>query len=177
MTEKRRPGAYIEVYNGLKVTKQMVDAAELLISGCSLTESAERAGVAKPTLEKWIRHDEDFKRLLDTFSQGLMEEIKIELVVSARQALHTLQKLLHSENDQIRLSAARDILDRAGFKPTNKKEIDVTQTVNYFANMSDEELARFISLNPLEVIDVDVDEGEDDRSSTGEDGVYQAEES
>jgi len=42
--------------------------------------------------------------------------------------------------------------------------------------MSDEELARFISLNPLEVIDVDVDEGEDDRSSTGEDGVYQAEE-
>lgn len=177
MTEKRKPGAYIEVYNGLKVTKQMVDAAELLISGCSLTESAERAGVAKSTLEKWIRHDEDFKRLLDTFSQGLMEEIKIELVVSARQALHTLQKLLHSDNDQIRLSAARDILDRAGFKPTNKKEIDVTQTVNYFANMSDEELARFISLNPLEVIDVDVDEGEDDRSSTGEDGVYQAEES
>lgn len=177
MTEKRKPGAYIEVYNGLKVTKQMVDAAELLISGCSLAESAERAGVAKPTLERWLRHDEDFKKLLDTFSQGLLEEIKIELVVSARQALHTLKQLLHSDNDQIRLSAARDILDRAGFKPTNKKEIDVIQTVNYFANMSDEELAKFISLNPLEVIDVEVDEGADARSSTGEDGVYQAEES
>lgn len=177
MTEKRKPGAYIEVYNGLKATRQMVDAAELLISGCSVTESAERAGIAKSTLERWLRHDEDFKRLLDTFSQGLMEEIKIELVVSARQALHTLQQLLRSDNDQIRLSAARDILDRAGFKPTNKKEIDVTQTVNYFANMSDEELAKFISLNPLEVIDVEVDEGEDARSSTGEDGVYQAEES
>lgn len=177
MTEKRKLGAYIEVYDGLKATRQMVDAAELLISGCSLAESAERAGVAKSTLERWLRHDEDFKRLLDTFSQGLMEEIKIELVVSARQALHTLQQLLHSDNDQIRLSAAKDILDRAGFKPTNKKEIDVTQTVNYFANMSDEELAKFISLNPLEVIDVDVVEGEDDRGCTGEDGVYQAEES
>ena len=115
-------------------------------------------------------------KVIRNVQSGLLEEIKLELVVSAREALSTLQELLHSENDQIRLSAAKDILDRAGLKPYNKKEIDVTQTVNYFANMSDDELMKFISLNPSEVIDVEVDTGEDDRGSPGEDGIYQEEE-
>lgn len=176
MTKKRRQGAYIEVYDGLKVTKHMVDAAELLVSGYSVADAAEHLGINKNTITHWLRKDDDFKKLLETFSQGLLEEIKLELVISAREALSTLQGLLHSENDQIRLSAAKDILDRAGFKPSNKKEIDVTQTVNYFANMSDDELMKFISLNPSEVIDVEVDTGEDDRGSPGEDGIYQEEE-
>lgn len=166
-----RTGANLPVAAGVMVTKDMIDVAELMVAGYSYPEISKKTGVSTNTIHKWYREDADFKSVVAKFTEGLMAEIKVELVVSARQALETLQELLKSDNEQIKLSASKDILDRAGFKAANKQEVDVRQTVNYFATMSDDELAKFIDINANEVIDVESVQGSDGAGSTGEDGV------
>ena len=46
-----------------------------------------------------------------------------ELAAGSVSAAHILRTLLGSENDNVKLAAARDILDRTGWKPVEKKDI------------------------------------------------------
>lgn len=63
------------------------------------------------------------------------------LVRSSEEAALTLGRLLYTENVNIRLAAARDILDRTGWKPIERK--DVTSGGQPISNqplLSDEQL-------------------------------------
>ena len=56
------------------------------------------------------------------------DEVQFTLRDSAPKALQTLTHLLeHSFSDSVRLACAKDILDRAGFKPADRKEDYVQQ--------------------------------------------------
>jgi hypothetical protein len=68
------------------------------------------------------------------------------LVDNAHNAAYELTNLLSSRNENVRLAAARDILDRSGYKPIERKDITsagspIQSTVNI---ISDEELTKIL---------------------------------
>lgn len=68
------------------------------------------------------------------------------LIENAHNAAYELTNLLRSRNENVRLAAARDILDRSGYKPIERKDITsggniLNPTVNI---ISDEELTKIL---------------------------------
>jgi hypothetical protein len=73
-------------------------------------------------------------------------EVMKVLIKFASEAAHTLVHLIGSRNENIQLAAARDILDRSGYKPIERKDITsaggaLQPTVNI---ISDEELTKIL---------------------------------
>ena len=59
----------------------------------------------------------------------------------ASEALRTQKKLLNAKSEMVRYMAAKDILDRAGFKATDKLEVEENiSTVNPYDELSVDEL-------------------------------------
>jgi len=135
------------------LTKQKIDVAEMLIAGYSYKAISDALGVSESTIRKWLKSDEAFKELMFDLVAIVTDEIRIELVAASRAALRTLGELLQSSDEKIRLKAAQDILDRAGFNAKMKQEVDINNTYSYFTNLSDDELLRFIRLGMGEVVD------------------------
>ena len=62
-------------------------------------------------------------RLKRELAQEINLEVSYTLKSSAPQALTTLVNLMNESNsDSVRLACAKDILDRAGFRPADRKE-------------------------------------------------------
>ena len=58
----------------------------------------------------------------------------------APKAVRTMENLLQSESDNVRFSAAKDILDRTGFKPSDN--INVKNTIAAEQSKLDDILAQ-----------------------------------
>jgi phage terminase small subunit len=52
--------------------------------------------------------------------QAVLERTGIEIIANAPRARATLTRLLNAKSDYVALEAAKDLLDRAGFKPSEK---------------------------------------------------------
>lgn len=76
---------------------------------------AEEIGVNENTIGQWKKNDE--------FKVEIQSKIKENFGSLALDAQKELKKLLKSKNEYIRMQAIKDILDRAGFKPVEKREI------------------------------------------------------
>jgi phage terminase small subunit len=101
-------------------------AFEHYIETDNVTASAEKAGVARKTVYEW------FKK----YGDELAEMVRDSMAHAAVGALKVIRELaLHSENAQVRLHAAKDILNRAGYMPVEKKELVIS-------NLSEEEIDR-----------------------------------
>ena len=61
---------------------------------------------------------------IDEFMLELDYLIVISIRSVAAKAFKTQTKLLDSKNDMVRYMAAKDILDRAGFKPDEKLKVE-----------------------------------------------------
>lgn len=93
---------------------------------------AEVLGVSEQTVTRWKKDE--------AFAAEYAAQLRQKISHTAAAAFRTEVQLLQSESDKVRLGAAKDILDRAGFKP--KDEISLTQSVDdslkemqeYFAN-------------------------------------------
>lgn len=97
-------------------------AIQLMVTtSMSMKEIAEEIGVHYNTVYNWNRN-EDFIEARTKFMQK-------ELGKHAARAMRTMVELLESEQDNVRYSAAKDILDRAGFKATDKLEISETPKI------------------------------------------------
>lgn len=68
--------------------------------------------------------------------QALLEETGLKLVSSAPKALATLQRLMDAKSDYVALEAARDVLDRSGFKSTEKHDHRITGDVSIQIDLS-----------------------------------------
>ncbi len=62
--------------------------------------------------------------------QAILEETGMRLVSSAPKALATLHRLLDAKSDYVSLEAAKDILDRSGFKPSEKHDHRISGDVS-----------------------------------------------
>ena len=89
---------------------------ELMLEGeLLLKDIAEELGVTPKTISTWKKDE--------TFIEVYEEAVKSALRYSAVKAMGKVEKLMDSSNDFVALYAAQDVLNRAGFKPTDKMEL------------------------------------------------------
>ena len=61
----------------------------------------------------------------------LYERVASTLGTMSVQAAHKLSSLLQSKSDYVALEAAKDLLDRTGHKPPDRKQIEVNERVTF----------------------------------------------
>lgn len=104
---------------------KQVECLKLMLSNPKIKgrELAEALNVTEKTISQWKHHDAEFqieyKALVDS-----------KLQYAATQALEKQITLLDSSNDMVAHLAAKDLLDRSGFKPTEKIEQAVDMELN-----------------------------------------------
>lgn len=76
---------------------------------------AKEIEVSEKTICEWKKQKE--------FKDEIDKNIKENFGSLALDAQKELKKLLKSNNEYIRIQAVKDILDRAGYKPVEKREI------------------------------------------------------
>jgi hypothetical protein len=85
---------------------------ESLARGDSHVEAGRKAGVSARTVARRLESDE-FKQQIDDFRHAVLSEAAGRLCAASGRAVDTLNKLLTSKSDSIKLSAARSILESA----------------------------------------------------------------
>ena len=111
---------------------KQIKCLELMLQG-NMTdkEIAEAINITQKTICEWKKNNKEFQ---DEYN-ALMRN---SLQYAAPKAFRKQQKLLQSENDMVAHLAAKDILDRAGFKPTDKVEQNVDMELNISIDYGDE---------------------------------------
>lgn len=100
----------------------MLKAVNLMIeTNLSQREIAKELDVAEETVSRWKKRD-DFKEKLREEQNNFLSEL-------TRPAMRTMLELLDSDSDYVRCQAAQDILDRTGYKPSDKLNIDSDITI------------------------------------------------
>lgn len=103
--------AKISTYTGL--TPQQEETAFLLASGKTPTEVAKLQGISRNTLYTWKRKD-----VFIVYLNGCRNEVKHAVRGSlynlAKDAVGALKECLHSDNETIKLSSAKYIIDKIG---------------------------------------------------------------
>ena len=100
------------------MTSKQQKAIELLVSGDFNTyeEIAEHVKVSRKTLYNWRREEK--------FTKELSKEINLKLTRIVPKALNKIERLIDSDDEHIALIAAKNILDRAGYKAVKKLKLD-----------------------------------------------------
>ena len=89
---------------------------ELMLEGeLLLKDIADELGVTSKTISIWKKDE--------TFIEAYEEAVKSALRFSAVKAMRKVENLIESNNAFVSLYAAQDVLNRAGFKPTDKMEL------------------------------------------------------
>ena len=104
---------------------KQVKCLELMIRGDKKDcEIAKEINVAQKTICEWKKNCKEFQ-----------DEYNSLMQYAAPKAFKKQLELLNSKNDMVAHLAAKDIMDRAGFNPTDKVEMDVDMelkiTVDY----------------------------------------------
>ena len=95
-------------------TKQL-QAAVLLSSGATITATAEQTGITRVTLHQWLKTDDSFIAHLNSLKQALIDSGRAGLQASVALAIETINSLMTgSDNDVVRLNAAKEVLNRSG---------------------------------------------------------------
>ena len=103
-------------------TENMVRAVRLMVrTNMSQREIAKEIGITEATISKWKHRDD--------FDEVRLKEERLYLGDLAAPALRTMKELLNAKSELVRFNAAHDILDRTGFKPVDRQEIEVTTPV------------------------------------------------
>ena len=111
-------------------SKQFKASELLAFNHLTQEEVSQEIGVHKNSITNWKKNPE--------FLEELEKALRQNLKLTAIGALRVIVGLLNSPNEQIRLSAAKDILDRAGFKPgeyievkTQRRLEDILAEIDY----------------------------------------------
>lgn len=107
--------------NQMKCIKLMVSESK------TQKQIAQMINVTEKTICEW-KKDKEFKEVLQT-------ELRENFGSLAVEAQKQLEKLLKSKNEYIKMQAIKDILDRAGYKPTDKVEQTNKGDVNVVFNI------------------------------------------
>lgn len=100
----------------------------------------KKVGISHATLYRWLRDPE--------FQDLYIGSVKSDFVFGAQLAFNTLENLmLNAKSDNIRLNAAKEILDRAGLVKVEK-----SQSISLTKEMDEKEIRRaFFSLERQEM--------------------------
>ena len=112
-----------DVANRKLTPKQTRLVDTLVATGCSLRDAATEAGYAsgesgRVSASRTIR--------LPHVQQDMMQRITEQLGMNATVAASKVMKLATgARSEHVQLEAAKDILDRAGFKPIDRSQVQV----------------------------------------------------
>jgi len=112
-----------DVANRKLTPKQTRLVDTLVATGCSLRDAATEAGYAsgesgRVSASRTIR--------LPHVQQYMMQRITEQLRMNATVAASKVMKLATgARSEHVQLEAAKDILDRAGFKPIDRSQVQV----------------------------------------------------
>lgn len=99
------------------IAKKQKRAIELMFEGnLSQVQISEELKIHPTTLSRWKRDDE-FVEAMRTFTDGVIAR-------STPKAMSTMVHLLSAKSELVRYNAAKDLLDRAGFMPTIKQDVN-----------------------------------------------------
>lgn len=113
--------------------KQLVFVQEYLMNKNG-RQAAITAGYsehsADSTASRMLKNDK-VKQYLDRKETNLNRDLREMFVDKAAKAFRVIEELMDSAiNENVRFSAAKDLLDRAGYKPVDKLVADVkTETI------------------------------------------------
>lgn len=94
----------------------------LMITGNKTQKQiAKEIQISENTICEWKKNKE--------FKEEIQSQIKDNFGSLAIEAQKELKKLLKSKNENIKMQAIKDVLDRAGYKPIEKTELTATSKV------------------------------------------------
>lgn len=104
------------------LTESQIKCISLMITDNKTQKQiAKEINITEKTICKW-KKDKEFKEEI----QKQMKENFGSLAIEAQQEL---KKLLKSKNENVKMQAIKDVLDRAGYKPVDKTEVSGTGIV------------------------------------------------
>lgn len=114
------------------LTAKQKKCIELLVSGC-LTQKqiAAEIKVSEQTICNWKKQDE-FNAEYDKMMRSCIQSF-------AAKAFKTHTDLLNARSEMVRFMVSKDILDRAGFKPVEKVEMEADMDLNIVVDYGDSE--------------------------------------
>jgi transposase len=76
-----------------------VKALEWLTNGGSITEAAQYVGVARQTVSRWLKEDEDFRAIYDAWRDQIMTMTDGQLSALAESAVATITEAVRDHSD------------------------------------------------------------------------------
>ena len=115
---------------------KQVKCLQLMIRGdMTDKEVAAAINVSQKTICDWKKNNKEFQ---DEYNLLMRRSLQY----AAPKAFRKQMSLLNSKNDMVAHLAAKDIMDRAGFNPTDKVEqqidMDLNITIDYGEGAADE---------------------------------------
>jgi len=118
-----------------KLTKKQMSLVDTLVAtGCTLREAAKEAGYAngesgRVTASKTIR--------LPHVQSYMMQRVNEQLGMNATVAAARVMNLATgARSEYVQLEASKDILDRAGFKPIDRSQVQVAGDIRVSIDLS-----------------------------------------
>ena len=108
---------------------------QLYVSGLySKKEIASILRISYSTLSKLLRQDDVLEAIIE-YQDLEKKEIDTKIKALRNKAVDTMEELMESDDDNIRLSASKDILDRTGMREKEDKNININ--VSYEQQLQD----------------------------------------
>lgn len=108
----------------MKLTDKQTALVDTIVAeGCTIAQAAEIAGYAKGESGR-VTATKTMK--LPHVQQYLMQRMNEEFGMSATLALGTVRRLATgAKSEYVQLEASKDLLDRAGYKPIDRSQVQV----------------------------------------------------
>lgn len=140
---------------------------QMSFNGYKSGEIAEQLGMSKPTVATILNSDlaKAYLAGLEDKAQKASLDVRKELISMNKDALNTFQRLLDPKSKipaSVQFNTAKDILDRTGYKASDKIDINMTMQ-----NKSDEEIDAEIAAmqeSIKETVTTEVNEPSDESS-------------
>ena len=115
-------------YNLLRPNQQRF--VHMYLSGkYKISEISDILSVSVSTIRNWLKNPQ-ITTIIDEYQQVEMDLVQHNLKALTMKALNKMNELIDSPVDAVSLQAAKDILDRTGFKPGTKQDVKI-EVYNY----------------------------------------------
>jgi len=102
-----------------------LSTALLLSIGTSITQAAETGAITRQTIHKWLNEDCEFIAYLNTLKKENSQAARAAIQSAAVLAVETISNLMReSQNDAVKLAAAKEVLAMAGLTKETQSMID-----------------------------------------------------
>ena len=115
-------------------TKQMALVDTLVATGCTITQASSQAGYARGESGR-VTASKALK--LPHVQQYMMMRVQDTIGLNATKAVAQVSKLATSaKSEYVQLEASKDILDRAGYKPIERAQVQLAGDISVSIDLS-----------------------------------------